>query len=199
MAGFAKNWQLPDAFVKGIYRCRAPFEPASGPETDGPASALEAAGPPQWRPPAERRRARRAGRGCVDAGVDYMEVGYLTGTASAEAHGITPEDYGPWRFCREEDLRRVFGRNETALKLAAMCDVGTLAPAEVPRKADTVLDLVRVSCSTSQVEEAIALANTAVANGARPAQLQLQLQLLLLLLLLLDLLLVLASAAIPAR
>ena len=41
---------------------------------------------------------------CVEAGIDYMEIGYKNSPSSF------PQDkYGPWRHCEEEDMRRVVG------------------------------------------------------------------------------------------
>ena len=61
-------------------------------------------------------------RACVEAGVDYMEIGYKN------SRKVFPKDrFGPWRHCDEEDLRRVVGDHKaagTGLKLAAMADAG---------------------------------------------------------------------------
>ena len=59
---------------------------------------------------------------CVAAGVDYMEVGYK---ASPKQHRAA--NFGPWKFCDEEMLDRVFGDHDadkTGLKLAVMADAG---------------------------------------------------------------------------
>lgn len=92
-------------------------------------------------------------RACVDAGLDYMEIGYKN------SQRIFPKDkFGPWRHCDESDLRRVVGDHDaaaTGLKLAAMADAGKsdwrtkLLPA-----ADSVLDMIRVAFYAHQVSEA---------------------------------------------
>ena len=51
---------------------------------------------------------------CVAAGVDYMELGY-----KASRKGIKPGEHGDWKYCVEEDLRRIVGENKTGLKLAS--------------------------------------------------------------------------------
>ena len=56
---------------------------------------------------------------CVEAGVDYMEIGYKN---SKELFPL--DQFGPWKHCDEEDLRRVVGENNTSLKLSAMADAG---------------------------------------------------------------------------
>ena len=55
---------------------------------------------------------------CVEAGIDYMEIGYKN---SREEFPATK--YGPWRHCEEEAMRRVVGNHDpeaTGLKLAVM-------------------------------------------------------------------------------
>ena len=54
---------------------------------------------------------------CVEAGVDYMELGYKNSKRI-----FAPSKNGPWKFCDEDDLRRIVGDNPTTLKLSAMAD-----------------------------------------------------------------------------
>jgi 4-hydroxy 2-oxovalerate aldolase len=93
-------------------------------------------------------------RACVEAGIDYMEIGYKNSKRI-----FPPEKYGPWRHCDEEDLRRVVGEHsfeQTGLKLAAMADAGKsdwetqLVPA-----AESPLDMIRVAFYAHQVSEAV--------------------------------------------
>ncbi len=58
-------------------------------------------------------------RANIKAGVDYMEFGY-----KASRDIFPEEDFGPWKFCREEDLRRIVGENDSDMKIAVMADVG---------------------------------------------------------------------------
>ena len=106
---------------------------------------------------------------CIDGGIDYMEVGYLTGERAAAEASITREQFGPWRFCKESDLRRVFGDNKTSLKLAAMCDVGLITAEDIPHQRDTLINMLRVACCCDQIDEAIVIANAAVAKGLEAA------------------------------
>lgn len=46
-----------------------------------------------------------------------MEVGYIN-----SRNQFPVDEFGPWKHSVEEDLRRVVGDNETALKLSAMAD-----------------------------------------------------------------------------
>ena len=90
----------------------------------------------------------------ADAGVDYMEIGYLS---SEDA--FDPQLYGPWRFCREKDLRRIIGHDDKRIKLSAMADIGRIDFDDIPLAVDSSLDMIRVACYVHQVDKAIALAH----------------------------------------
>jgi 4-hydroxy 2-oxovalerate aldolase len=103
-------------------------------------------------------------RACVDAGVDYMEIGYKN---SAK---IFPKDrFGPWRHCDEDDLRRVVGDHTaaaTGLKLAAMADAGKSDwQTEILPAQDSVLDMIRVAFYAHQVSEAVDMIRHAAELG----------------------------------
>jgi 4-hydroxy 2-oxovalerate aldolase len=91
---------------------------------------------------------------CVQAGIDYMEVGYK---ASPKQHDR--DKFGPWKFCDEELLGRVFADHDpkrTGLKLTVMADAGKCDWREqiVPCN-ESKLDMVRVAFYANQVSEAV--------------------------------------------
>lgn len=91
---------------------------------------------------------------CIEAGIDYMEVGYKNSPRL-----FSTDEYGPWRHCDESDLNRLFPEHdadETGLKLCAMADAGKSDYREqiVPRS-DSVLDMIRVAFYAHQVSEAV--------------------------------------------
>jgi 4-hydroxy 2-oxovalerate aldolase len=88
------------------------------------------------------------------AAIDYMEIGYLS-SEKAFARG----EYGPWRFCAEEDLKRIIGDGEKTIKLSAMADIGRIEYDDIPPKSESSLDMVRVACYVHQIDSAIALAH----------------------------------------
>ena len=98
---------------------------------------------------------------CVEAGIDYMEMGYK---ASKE---LFPRDqFGPWKFCDEEDLRRIVGENNTPLKLSAMADAGKSDwRADILPKSESVLDMIRVAFYVNQVSEAVDMIADAAEKG----------------------------------
>lgn len=91
---------------------------------------------------------------CIDAGVDYMEIGYKN------SKRLFPKDtFGPWRHCDEEDLYRVVGAHSaqtTGMKLSAMADATKsdwetdIVPAD-----QSPLDMIRVAFYAHQVSEAV--------------------------------------------
>lgn len=95
-----------------------------------------------------------------EAGVDYMEIGYLSSESA-----FSREDFGPWRFCAEEDLKRVIGDGEKKIKLSAMADIGRIDYGDIPAKTDSSLDMVRVACYVHQTDAAIDLAHHCIDKG----------------------------------
>lgn len=101
---------------------------------------------------------------CVEAGIDYMEIGYKNSPR------IFPkEKFGPWRHCDETDLKRVVGDHDpekTGLKLAAMADAGKsdwetqIVPAD-----ESPLSMIRVAFYAHQVSEAVDMIRHAHALG----------------------------------
>jgi 4-hydroxy 2-oxovalerate aldolase len=61
---------------------------------------------------------------CVAAGIDYVELGY-----KASQKGIVAGEYGAWKYCREEDLRRIVGDQKRDTKISVMADASCVWPA----------------------------------------------------------------------
>jgi 4-hydroxy 2-oxovalerate aldolase len=94
---------------------------------------------------------RKVYQACVDAGVDYMELGY-----KASKKIFKREESGPWKFCDEEDLRRIVGDNGTDLKLSVMADAErTDFKEDILPKDESVIDCIRVACYVHQIPTAI--------------------------------------------
>ena len=88
---------------------------------------------------------------CVAAGVDYMEIGY-----KASKQIFSRQEYGIWKFCDEEDVRRIVGDNQTPLKLAVMADAErTDYKNDILPKEQSVIDCVRVATYINQIPVAM--------------------------------------------
>lgn len=97
---------------------------------------------------------------CVAAGIDYMEIG-----KNVSPTVMSTQEYGCWNFCKEEDIRRIVGDNDTNLKLATMADVGRTIKEEIPPKSESVIDMIRVATYIHQLPEAIELIEDFHAKG----------------------------------
>ncbi len=90
-------------------------------------------------------------RANIKAGVDYMEFGY-----KASRDIFPEEDFGPWKFCREEDIRRIVGENDSDMKIAVMADVGrTDFKRDIIDRCDSVIDLIRIATYINTIPAAI--------------------------------------------
>jgi len=98
---------------------------------------------------------------CVEAGIDYMEIGYKNSKKL-----FPPDKFGRWKHSDEEDIRRIVGDNDTPLKLAVMCDAGKSDwQTDVLPKEHSVLDMIRVAFYVHQTAEAVAMIQDAVDKG----------------------------------
>lgn len=98
---------------------------------------------------------------CVEAGVDYMEIGY-----KANKKVFARDRYGAWRFCEESDLRRIVGDNETPLKLSIMADAEkTDYHNDILPRSESVIDMVRVATYIHQIPAALEMVKDAHQKG----------------------------------
>ncbi len=87
----------------------------------------------------------------VKSGVDYMEFGY-----KASKNLFKKTDYGKWKFCDEEDIRKIVGENVSDMKIAVMADVGRCDyKTDFLPKCESVVDMVRVACYIHQIPAAV--------------------------------------------
>ncbi len=93
-------------------------------------------------------------RALNEAGVDYMEIGYLSSESA-----FSREEVGPWRFCGEADLQRIVEGVDKKIKLSAMADIGRIEPDDILPQSESALDMVRVACYVHQVDKAVELAH----------------------------------------
>ena len=99
-------------------------------------------------------------QGCVEAGIDYMEIGYKSSESA-----FSRDEVGPWKFCDDKDLRRIVGDNNTNVKLSAMADIGRIDPEDIPQASDSLIDMMRVACYVHQVDKAVWLAEHCMDKG----------------------------------
>ncbi len=99
--------------------------------------------------------------GCVDAGIDYVEMGY-----KAAKRAFSTDQYGAWKFCTEDDVRRIVGDNETGLKLSVMADAErTDYHTDILPCSESVLDMIRIAAYIHQIPVALDIIKDAHDKG----------------------------------
>ena len=76
----------------------------------------------------------------VQGGIDYLEFGY-----KASKKIFARDKFGAWKYCDEDDIRRIVGGNESSLKLTVMADAEKSDyKRDILPRDQSVIDLVRV-------------------------------------------------------
>ena len=95
------------------------------------------------------------------AGIDYVELGYRNSKQM-----LGEDNFGPWRFCDDEQLNAVTeGVDPGATKLAIMMDAHKSDPDDIRPREQSRVDLIRVATYVKDVDKAIRCAQAATANG----------------------------------
>jgi len=101
---------------------------------------------------------------CVEAGLDYMEIGYRNSKTL-----FPKEKFGPFRHSDEEDIRRITGDHDeetTGLKIAVMADAGKSDwQTDILPRDQSVVDMIRVACYVNQIPEAVEMIHDAHEKG----------------------------------
>jgi len=106
------------------------------------------------------RFVRAVYRALSEAGVDYMEIGYKNSKT------LFPEEkFGTWKFCEDEDIKRIIDGIESKMKISVMVDVGRVDVNDVKPKKDSPVDMIRVASYVKDIDKAIALINHFDAKG----------------------------------
>jgi len=100
---------------------------------------------------------------CVEAGLDAMEIGY-----KADKKIFAPSDFGEWKYCAEDDVRRIVDDNPTDLLISVMTDAErTDYHNDVLPKEESVIDIIRVATYIHQLPTALDMVKDACDKGYR--------------------------------
>jgi 4-hydroxy 2-oxovalerate aldolase len=97
----------------------------------------------------------------VEAGIDVLELGY-----KADRKVFPESTAGAWKWCTEDDLRRVVADRPDGIKLSVMadaerCDYHT----DIPPRDQSVISIIRVACYIHQVPTALDMIKDAHDKG----------------------------------
>ena len=100
------------------------------------------------------RFVREVYRAISSAGIDYMEIGYKNSRKL-----FNPKEFGKWKFCDDDDIRRVIDGVESGTKISVMVDVDRVDVDQVLPKKESPVDMIRVATYVKDVDKAIYLVN----------------------------------------
>jgi 4-hydroxy 2-oxovalerate aldolase len=104
---------------------------------------------------------RNVYRACCEAGIDVVELGYRNSQKM-----FSPDEYGEWRFCSDENLFSVTeGIDSNGAKIAVMQDAHKAFEEDVFNKSESPVDIIRVATYVKDIDKAIKLANSASKKG----------------------------------
>ena len=86
------------------------------------------------------------------AGIDYIELGYRNSKKL-----FSPDKFGKWKFCEEDDIKRAIDGIDSKTKISTMVDVGRVDLDSIPEAKDSVVDMARVACYVKDIDKAIDL------------------------------------------
>lgn len=97
----------------------------------------------------------------VEAGIDYMEIGY-----KASKKFASRSEHGPWKFCDEDDMRKIVGEVKSSVKISVMADAErTDYHTDILPKEKSVVDMVRVATYIHQIPTALDMIKDAHDKG----------------------------------
>jgi len=102
----------------------------------------------------EPKFVREVYKAISEAGIDYMEIGYKNSKRL-----FSPKEYGKWKFCDEDDIKRAIEGIPSKTKLSIMVDVDRVDLDDVPMKKDSVISMARVAAYVKDIDKAIYLVN----------------------------------------
>lgn len=98
---------------------------------------------------------------CVAAGLDAMEFGY-----KADKKIFAPSQFGDWKYCEEDTIRRIVGDNPTDLKISVMADAErTDYRTDILPKSESIIDIVRIATYIHQIPVALDMIKDARDKG----------------------------------
>ncbi len=95
-----------------------------------------------------------------EAGVDYMEIGYKN------SKKLFPEkDFGAWKFCDDDAIKKVIDGIESGTRISVMVDVGRVDVDDVKPRKESPVAMIRVASYVKDIDKAIYLVNHFAQKG----------------------------------
>lgn len=94
------------------------------------------------------------------AGVDYIELGYKN-----SKNLFSPKEFGKWKFCDDEDIKKVIDGIESNTKVSVMVDIGRVDINDVKPASESPVDMIRVASYVKDIDKAIHMINHFAEKG----------------------------------
>ncbi len=108
----------------------------------------------------DHRFVRAVYKAIAEAGVDYMEIGYKNSKKL-----FSSKEYGTWKFCDDEDIKKTIDGIESKTKISVMVDVDRVDIEDVKPRKNSPVDMIRVATYVKDIDKAIFLINHFAEKG----------------------------------
>ncbi|MBU1121125.1 MAG: aldolase catalytic domain-containing protein [Candidatus Omnitrophota bacterium] len=102
----------------------------------------------------DHRFVRQVYKAISESGVDYMEIGYKN-----SKNLFSSKEFGAWKFCDDEDIKKITDEIDTKTKISVMVDVGRVDLNDVKSAKESPVDMIRVAAYVKDVDKAIFMVN----------------------------------------
>ena len=102
----------------------------------------------------DHRFVREVYKAVSAAGVDYMEIGYKNSKKI-----FSPKEFGSWKFCDDEDVKKIIDGIESETKISVMGDVGRMDMDDIKPASESPIDMIRTACYVKDIDKAIFMSN----------------------------------------
>jgi 4-hydroxy 2-oxovalerate aldolase len=102
----------------------------------------------------DHRFVREVYKAVSRAGIDYMEMGYKNSRRL-----FSSKEYGLWKFCDDDEIKKVIDGIESKTKISVMVDVDRVDIEDVKPASESPVDMIRVAAYVKDIDKAIFLVN----------------------------------------
>ncbi len=108
----------------------------------------------------DHRFVREVYKALSEAGVDYMEIGYKNAKRL-----FSPKDFGTWKFCDDNDIKKIVDGIDSKTKISVMVDVDRVDIDDVLPRKESPVHMIRVASYVKDIDKAIFLVNHFAEKG----------------------------------
>ncbi|MBU0549615.1 MAG: aldolase catalytic domain-containing protein [Candidatus Omnitrophica bacterium] len=94
------------------------------------------------------------------SGVDYMEMGYKNSKKL-----FSTEEYGAWKLCDDEEIKKITDGVESNTKISIMVDVGRVDIDDVLPASESPVGMIRTAAYVKDIDKAIFMVNHFAEKG----------------------------------